>query len=195
MTKLNSIISGILALAIAVLYYLHFSSSVGKSMTNTIPGLAKGNQKLVYVNIDSLLDNYSLYKKMKYDFERSQQAFEEEMAQKKSALEKEYSEVQQKAQAGQLTEMQMQQAEERLMKKQQEMMGYKQEVEEKLASTNQQMTQEIFSKIHGFLKKMNAETDYHFVFGYTKEGGILLANDSLDITAAVLQGLNEEAKE
>ena len=37
--------------------------------------------------------------------------------------------------------------------------------------------------------------NYHFIMGYTKDGAILLANDSLDITENVIEGLNEEYKE
>jgi hypothetical protein len=42
---------------------------------------------------------------------------------------------------------------------------------------------------------MNKSGRYQFIFGYTQEGGILLANDSLNITKYVLEGLNKKYAE
>lgn len=197
MKKISNYFQVLLAIAVAILFYLHFSEK--KTEENKFASLPSAgsipSSGMVFVNIDSLLERYILYQKLKTDFEKKQTIFENEMEKRKNSLETEYTAAQNKARAGQLTEMQMAETEEKLMRKQQELMYYKQEEEEKLGEQNQKMTKDIFSKIHDFLYKINKEANYQFVFGYTREGGILLANDSLNITKYVVEGLNQEAQE
>jgi Skp family chaperone for outer membrane proteins len=38
---------------------------------------------------------------------------------------------------------------------------------------------------------MNEEMNYKFILGYQRGSGILLANDSLDITKDVIRGIND----
>ena len=194
MKNSTNIILGILALAVGYLYFLHFKTNdPGNSAMPSLPVTGgAGSSNLVYVNIDSLLDHYELYQKMKSDFEVKQKSTEEEIEKRKSALQDEYASTQDKAKSGLMTEKEMQQAEEKLMKKQQDLMDYKDSEEGKLASENQKLNKDLYGKITSFLGKMNKSTNYQFVFGYTKEGGILLANDSLNITKYVLDGLNKE---
>jgi outer membrane protein len=47
--------------------------------------------------------------------------------------------------------------------------------------------------VNEFLKHHKTKS-YNFVLGYQKGGGILYANDSLDITREVVVGLNNEYK-
>ena len=50
----------------------------------------------------------------------------------------------------------------------------------------------LYSKLSSYLKEYNKGKNYTFILGYQKGGGILFANDSLDITAQVLSGLNKQ---
>ncbi len=193
MKNIPSILLALLSISVAFLLYQDFTrDKKGESMGMPTSGLSL-NSNMVYVNIDTLLENYTVYQQKKAKFEADQQAAESEIAKRSSNLESEYRDAQKNAQAGMLTELQMAQLEEKLMGKQQALMSFKQNSEDKLVEANQEMTKEIFANIHGFLKRLNEKANYQFVFGYTKEGGILLANDSLNITPFVVDGLNKEA--
>jgi outer membrane protein len=50
----------------------------------------------------------------------------------------------------------------------------------------------LYAKLSSYLKEYNKGKNYTFILGYQKGGGILFANDSLDITREVLDGLNKE---
>ncbi|MEO0311436.1 MAG: hypothetical protein RIQ89_1093, partial [Bacteroidota bacterium] len=41
-----------------------------------------------------------------------------------------------------------------------------------------------------FLRTFAAQNNFSYVLGYQKSGGILFANDSLDVTQDVISGLN-----
>lgn len=184
----------LLVLSVVYLYYLHFSYKSGLTEKYNPIVSGKSSSGLVYVNVDTLLENYDLYKKLKSDFEDKQKSAEADIESKKVALSQEYELAQSKAKGGMMTELQMQQAEEKLMKKQQDLVEYQRGEEQKLGEENQRIIRTVYSNISGYLKKLNETANYQFVFGFTNEGGILLANDSLNITKFVLEGINKEGK-
>lgn len=190
MNRLQIIINVLLSIGLGVLFFFHFQK---EHISEKHPKLPSTPDRLAYVNVDSLLEGYNLYTRRRMEFEKVQEGFETEFESRKNRLEKEIMELQKKAQAGLLTEVQMQEEEQQLMAKQQSLMEYKDREEEKMMNSNQGITREIFGKIQEYLRVNN--TGYRFVFGYSGEGGILFANDSLDITGKVLEGLNKTLKE
>ena len=190
MKNLSVSINVILAISVGVLYYLHFSNKSSGAIAPS--NAAQAESKLAFVNIDTLLSKYTYYQQIKDSFTTKQRNFEEDITKRGKSLESEYMAVQEKARAGQMTEMQMKETEQSMMKKQQDLMAYKQEMEDKLVEEQKSLNDLLYKKVAEHLKAMNAANAYHFIFGYTKEGGILLASDSLDLTGEVLKRLNAE---
>jgi outer membrane protein len=56
-------------------------------------------------------------------------------------------------------------------------------------------TEEFYGNIFEYIKSYNKENGYEFVLGYSKGGGILFADASLDVTKKIVEGLNKEYKE
>lgn len=190
--RIFSIVSNIvLAIAVAVLYFLHFKTNDSVAL----PPVSAGGGQLVYVNIDTLLENYTMYQKKKTEFEAAQKSFEADMEGKKAQLQKNYEAAQNKARSGNMTEAQMQAEEEKLMQQQQQLMDYKTGMEEEMAKQNIEFNKSLYNELSNYLREMNKNSRYQFIFGYTQEGGILLANDSLNITKYVLEGLNKRYAE
>ena len=54
------------------------------------------------------------------------------------------------------------------------------------------MNDSVHHHLTSFLRSMNEEMNYKFILGYQRGSGILLANDSLDITNEVIEGINSE---
>jgi len=81
--------------------------------------------------------------------------------------------------------------EERLMKKQQYLMEAKERMLDDLQRRESEMNDSIHDNLSRFLKEYNKEKNYYFILGYQRGSGILFANDSLDITKEVLEGLNK----
>jgi len=50
----------------------------------------------------------------------------------------------------------------------------------------------LLDTISSFMKNYNKKTNYDFILGYSKGGGILFANEAYDITKQVLEELNKQ---
>jgi outer membrane protein len=193
MKNLSLILNGVLIIAVGVLYYLHFSYQKDATLSAEVMPTGKmTSASLVYINSDSLLNNYVYYKNLKTSLEDKAKKSEAELQSKSSALQNETQIYQQKAQTGAITREQAQATEEGLMKKQQQLVARKEELGRQFGEEEQKLTEQLYIRINAYLKKLNKATNYKFVF--SKSGGILFANDSLDITKQVTEGLNKEFK-
>lgn len=202
MKKASVILNIVLFVAIGTLYYLHFAGLKQNSQTassenvlgkaNEASAMNTGKYKMAYVNSDTLLEHYEYYLKIKKEAEDKRAILDAELKRRSTVIEQEYLNAQQKAQAGKMNVNEMQAVEEKLYKKQQELMGYKDSNTQILMQEEQKITEELFSKITDYLKAYQNTTGYKVVFGYTKGGGILYIDDALDITREVIDGLNKE---
>jgi outer membrane protein len=186
-----------LLVAVGVLYYLHFS---GKQVTpgtpetagRPLPSLPVSAGGIVYINSDSMLEQFEFFKTKRKEFESYQTRVKNELKQQGEKLQQEIEEYQQQAVG--MTDSQRQQKEEQLSMKQQQYLQRRDDALAKLEEQQDKSSEELYDKLGVFLKEFNAGKNYQFILGYQRGGGILLANDSLNITRQVISGLNEKYK-
>ncbi len=82
--------------------------------------------------------------------------------------------------------------EEQLMGKQQQLMEMKQSLVDQLQMEESDMNDSIHNNLTRYLREYNKDKNYLYILGYQRGSGILLANDSLDITREILEGLNKK---
>ena len=158
-----------------------------------LPSLSSTNAATtVYVNGDSLLNNYDYFIDAKKDFEAKTKQVENVIMAKRGVLEKEIGAYQQSA-AGMSTE-QRASVEESLMKKQEAFKQYSENASANLQDEQAKFNEALFDKVAAYLKEFSKDKKYKIVMNYAKGTGILFANDSLDITQDVLKGLNKAYK-
>jgi outer membrane protein len=187
------ILNGILLIAVGYLYVLHFKkpdSSGNASSNDSGRVMLPAAEGIVFVNSDSLLDQYDYYSAKKKEFEAQQDRIKGELKQQSDRLQQEIEQYQQQA-AG-MTEAQRAQKEEQLTMKQQQLLQRKEELLDKLDKEQNNSSEELFLRLNNFFKKYNSGKNYNFILGFQKGGGILFANDSLNITREVIEGLNRE---
>jgi outer membrane protein len=145
---------------------------------------------IVFVNTDTLLANYTVFKKQKATLEARTSRLEQDIASRVQRLETELGAAQQKMQAGQLTQPQAEALQQEFAAKQASLGQYREEQAGKLMEEEKRLSTKLNETITGFMKKYATPRGYRFVFGYTQGGGILYAQDSLDITQDVIRGMN-----
>ena len=189
MKNISLALNIVLAIAVAVLYYLHFKGgSCCKNEESAVIMPKGGSSAIAFINTDTLLNHYEYYKQLKSSMEEKARRSESEMQGKMTALQAEAQVYQQKGAS--MTMEQRAATEEGLMKKQQQLMQRKEELGQQLAEEEQKLVKDLYEKLTGFLKKANADKGFQYVL--SKNGPILLANDSLDITKQVIEGLNKD---
>lgn len=186
------VVSIILFVAIAALYVIHFSSAkknepvVQEKTTQD----SEGAIRIAYVKTDSLILNYDLAQDLHDDFTKKQEAYTSEYAAKRAAFEKEAKEFQEKLQRGGfLTEQRAVQERDRLVSKEQEIVRLDQELSTKLGSLQTENNQKLLDNIISYLKEHNKTQQYDYILN---AGGILIGDESSNITAKVLTTLNED---
>lgn len=191
MKNLSLILNGVLAIAVAVLFYLHFTGTTAASTKVTVnTDGTSSNESIAYVNSDSLLNNFNFYKELKSTADAKRNKVEKDLVAKKTAFQQEVMNYQQSAPS--MTDLQRQTTEQRLGKKQQDLALYEQKQSELIMKEEEKATNELYSKISDYLKVYSKEKSLKVVLAYTKGSGILYANAKLDITGDVIKGLNAE---
>lgn len=201
MKNVSLVLNAVLLVAVAVLYYLHFSSRTSAAPASSVSkpiadGAAAKNpvaEKIAYVNSDSLLTNYEFYKNTIQQLEERRKKLETEIGGRARSLENEAVSFQQKGRNMTLEQAQL--TEQNLYRKQQELVQYRDRLSQQLAQEEQERTEELYNNIANYLKDYTKDKPYKLVLGYTKGGGILFADNSLEITQEVLAGLNKEYRE
>ncbi len=181
----------VLSLAVAVLFFLHFSSKSSDAGAAT-DGAVVAGRRTVYVQVDSLLKNYDFFKDTRKELENKNFQLENELTTKGRSLQNEVAFFQQKAQT--MTPEQARSTEAQLMKKQQDLMAYRDQSAQALGQEEAKKNEELYKNIRSYIDKYNKENGYEYVLGYSLGGGILFANPSLDVTQKIIDGLNKEYK-
>lgn len=189
MNRLLLYINVVLVFAVGYLYYLHFEVETEPVETvDLTAALSKTDARILYINSDSLLDNYEYYKAKKADLEKRQEQIRLQLKSTGDKLQQDVEAYQQRAES--LTPSQRQQMEESLMMRQQQLVQQKERLLGQLDEEQGRYSDSLYYRLSAFLKEFNKGKNVQFVLGFQHGGGILYANDSLDITGPVLKGLN-----
>ncbi|MDB5025746.1 MAG: OmpH family outer membrane protein [Mucilaginibacter sp.] len=153
----------------------------------------KPSTTVVFVNSDTLLNNYDYYKAVKTKLQDLSQKAQAEIAAKGQAFQKEVA-IYQKS-ASSLNLVQRTATEKRLAKKQQDLQALTQNTGKQLQDEEADQNSKLYDRIAMFLKTYTKLKGYKIVLTYSKANpSMLYGDESLDVTKDVVAGLNEEYK-
>ncbi len=189
MKNLSLIINAILAVAVAVLFFLHFRDCKTAAPTSAVVNTSGGSATIAYVDLDSLEVNYAYYKDKKADFEKEQKNLETTLNSGMESLQREAYEFQQKAQT--MTQSEGEAAQQRLAQKKNQLEQLRDNGAQNLQNEMGQFNVEVFGKIDSVLQDYNKDHRFAYVLSYQRGGAILYRDKGLDITADVVTLLNK----
>jgi outer membrane protein len=188
--NLSLILNGILAVAVIYLYVLHFSGgSPAETEETAVVATTGGMPKIAYVNSDSLLEYYDFFQDKRTELEAKAQKLQADYETRAKGLQSEITSFQRNA--GTMTMNQARAIEEDLVKKQQNLAQYQQNLSSELMQEEAKVNEELYEKVAEYLEEYGEEQNFKVVLTYTKNSGVLYADDSLDITRVVVDKLNE----
>lgn len=195
MKRAQIIINTVLILAVAglfILYFLDMEGTAEKEENIKEAGTIKSDIPIAFVQIDTILNNYDMFYDMRKSLEEKQKASEAELQSKTRAYEEGVKDFQEKVQKGLVTRSTAQQMERELLQEQQAIIQLRDKLTYDLAEEEQVMNRKLINEISDFLEEYNKDKNYRYILSDQLYGdNILYADDSLDITDDVLQGLNQ----
>lgn len=192
MKHFSLIINIILLALVGYLFYLQFSSpskSAEKLTGSRKDSSSQHGNKIAYLDVDSLQNNYEYYKKIKVEFDRKQAASNEEIASMQKRYQNRAMQLQQKGPT--MNQQEQESAMKEINQMQQELQAKKQSLDNELFNYNSKMKEDILTRIQNYLKIYNTDGRYDYILSY--EPGFMFYKDSaLNITKDVIKGLNDE---
>ncbi len=189
MKNISLIINIVMAIAVAVLYYLHFA---GRPSGVLNPGGTSGHTgdlKLAYINSDSVLKYYDYFKVSREKLEAKGKQMDTDFRNRAQGLQREINSYQNTV--ANLTIGQARALEEDLTKKQQNLRVYQESLAQELSIEEAKLNQELYQKITTYLKDYGTQNGIQIVFKFDPSSDLLFVGDSLDITKEIISGLNE----
>lgn len=193
MKNFQSIALGIIGLAVAILYFLHFKSNSPKINLNPNSKDIAGavGSRIAFVNIDSFFAKYNDYKKIKDEIEAAQKSAQKNLESKTMALQTEYGKLMQQAQSGQINPQQAQAKEKEIMTRGNALKSEEQTIAKGLAEKTDKATKELYKKMEDYFEENKSKYNCDFVMGYQTNGVLLYFDQKLDITNQVIEDLNK----
>ncbi|HMQ46578.1 MAG TPA: OmpH family outer membrane protein [Saprospiraceae bacterium] len=190
-TNISLALNALLILAVG---YLFIQSGKGKkAATDETPvnETAVETPKVVYINADTLLEKYDYFKRQKEALQAREVEATQSLGGRSRALENEFLAVQKKVQQGLLAPNQIMEEEQRLSKKQQQLLAEQENVTQELMLETQRINAELQDSLIVVLDKIKLENGYEYILQYGQGSSVLSAKDDLDITESVLTELNK----
>ena len=150
--------------------------------------------KIAYVEMDSLITQYQLYKDYEEELTRKGTNIQSTLAQKQRTLEQHAAAMQKKYESnGFTTRDELERAQNSIQAEQQQLQELADRLQTDFAQEQARVNQEARDSIQAFLRPYNKTKKYDYVL--VKAGdNMLIANPKMDITKEVIKGLNKRYK-
>lgn len=189
MKNFTLILNLFLALAVAVLFYLHFTAN--KNCSHPPKNLpAKTGFKIAYFEMDSIQNHYEYYKQVAKELGASEQAKRTELAARKNALYSKAKKYQEKAAS--MSQTDLQKAQQDMSESEKEYQAFEASKGQELQDENFKKLQDVKKKIEEYLKEFSTSNGYSFVFANNTNASEMYYKDTIyNITPALVKGLND----
>ena len=149
--------------------------------------------KIAYVLTDSLIAKYEFFIQKSGEITAKGKKFEGELSTRARGFEQEVANFQQTAAS--MTPNQARAKEEDLVKKERNLMTYRDNLMQELSAEEAKLYSDVYDQIQEYLKNYAEENGLDMILSYTKGGAVWYSNNTLDITDKVIQGLNKKFSE
>ena len=193
--KNTSLILSIISLIAVVTFGIITLTKDGKKAEQPAEGSTAAAAEagaIVYVDLDRILTEYDMANDLRSVVETKVQNIQAEVTRRGQRLEKEVASYQEKIQKGLMTRSVAEVQGQKLQQQEIDFNNYAAQKQQEINEEQVVMMNQLGDAIQTFINKFNEEKQYAMIL--TNSGGapVITADPALDITDAVLAGLNEE---
>lgn len=195
MKNVNYVINGVLAVAVLILFVLHFTgkkSPVSLPTSVTVSGETVAGFPVAYFNVDSLLLNYNFSKDLNEQLTRKQENARANLTQQARNLQSDVDNFEFKMRNGAFaTQERADQERQRIIKKQQELNAMDEKLSRDLLEESQRLNAQLSDTIRLHLQEYNREKKYQIIFSSTAGSPVFHAEEVYNITGDLIDYLNK----
>jgi outer membrane protein len=188
MKSISWIVNGVLAVAVIILFVLHFSTN---SKPSAAAATEKGGVKIAYFEIDSIQNSYEFFKEVKSALQVKDMENTKQLTNLKNEYIAKYQDLQKNAQF--LTQAEMASRQQDLVKAEKNYTSKEQQLSQELQEESFKRLQEVKKKIEVFLANYNKDKQFAFIL--SSNADLMYYKDTAyDITSDIIKGLNSDYK-
>lgn len=174
-----------------------FVAAIGLSLLASCsqPAAVENTQKgirLAYVRIDSLQSQYTYFQELADELQAEEQEIVSDLQRRQQTLQENIALYQQEA--PKMTQAQRNANEADLMRVQQQYMQIEQAAQERLMRKQTDLANMLKADMDEAIAVLKEDLNLDFILLYEEGGQIIYANDEFDITARMVEMLNESAE-
>lgn len=189
MKSISLILNIVLFVAVAILFYFHFSQ--GKALEAKeidSPELSSNNIQIAYINADTVLKHYDFFKQKQSELEEKQKKMDQDYRNRAEGFQSEVNNYQQNL--SNFTIGQAKALEEDLAKKQQNLRMYQERLTQELLKEEGNTNEELYKRVTSYIKEYSQNNEIEVVVKYNQGSDVLYAGEAMDITWKIIEGLN-----
>lgn len=145
---------------------------------------------LVYIDTNKLLNGYQGMIDARADFQKKAAVWKSNIDTLAAEVEKSIKDYEKES--TKMTDKEKELSRELIGTKQKQLADYQRAMQDKAAQEDNQMTKLVLDQVNAYISKYGKEHGYSIVLATTETGNIAYADEGLDITDKVLEGLNKE---
>lgn len=190
MNKIQILINVILVAAVAALFVIFYSGKT-PATAETVAAEQTDVMPVAYLNVDSLLMNYTFAQEASDKLMSKQEDARVKMNTKLRTFQNEVADFQRKLENNAfMSRERAEKEQQRLAKKEQELQELEAKLTQDIMIENQKLNQQLADSLNNFLQIFNADGRYHVILSNSAKDNVLMANEQYDITNEVVSGLN-----
>jgi outer membrane protein len=193
--NVNRLLIAVLGVAVAILFILHFSKGPKQAEEGVKPHLSQealeSDLRIGYVFVDSVLANYEYYKVLTDRLLSKKSNLEKELLGKGEAFQKQVNDFQYKVEKRLITSWDAEARQKELGEQQQVLINLQNDMQARLLQDEQAVTIQLHDSVMAAVSDVNLKLGYTIILSNTFGGGLLYAEDYMNITPQVLDRLNE----
>jgi len=189
----NIVTNVVIGVAVIVLFVFHFSGEKGEKGGEHAAAAMLANPgdiSIAYFNMDSVMSQWDLYDDYQQDLSQKQTELEADFAGRTETFYQSVQDAQYKIQKGLVTRTEAEQLQQQLATEEQNLQVLQNQYMTQLQEEGMVKNRQMLDKIETYVAELSETQGYSYVYSYSFGGNLIYGAKSLDITAAVVEGLN-----
>ena len=188
MKSISWVVNGILAVAVIILFVLHFNSNTAPTKASQMSG---DGPKIAYFEIDSIQNSYAFFKEVKSALQVKDMENTKQLTALKNEYIAKYQELQKNGQY--LSQAEVANRQQDLVKAEKNYTSKEQQLSQELQEESFKRLQEVKKKIETYLAQYNKNKQFAYILSSNPD--LMYYKDTAyDITSDIIKGLNAEYK-